>query len=71
MTTTNTMPVSRDLWLRSTDEKGAVTRSHHRVWDADLFIAARKEEAAKLNAAKNSALASATPISRQQYQAGA
>ena len=70
MTKTDTMPLARDLWLSSTDEKGAVTRSHHRVWDADRFIAARKEDAAKLNAKKASTMASATAISRQQYQAG-
>ena len=57
MTKTDTMPLARDLWLRSTDEKGAVTRSFHRVWDADRFIAARQEDAAKLNAKKASTLA--------------
>ena len=71
MTKTDTMPVARDFWLRSTDEKGAVTRSFHRVWNADRFIAARKEEADKLNAKTGSLLASATAISRQLYEAGA
>ncbi len=40
----------RDLHLRHTDTKGRATVQRHRVWDADLFLAARQREASNLNA---------------------
>lgn len=59
----------RDLYLRSTDHEGRVTKSFHRVWDAERFMRARENEAANLNADKRSTKASATQITREQYQA--
>ncbi len=41
---------SRDLHLRHTDTNGRTTVICHRVWDADLFLAARQREASELNA---------------------
>lgn len=40
----------RDLHLRHTDTSGHATVQCHRVWDADLFLAARQREASELNA---------------------
>jgi len=40
----------RDLHLRHTDTSGHATVQCHRVWDADLFLAARQREASDLNA---------------------
>lgn len=40
----------RDLHLRHTDTKGHATVQCHRVWDADLFLAARQRETSNLNA---------------------
>lgn len=40
----------RDLHLRHIDTSGHATVQCHRVWDADLFIAARQREASELNA---------------------
>jgi hypothetical protein len=64
----------RDLYLRSTDATGAVTRSFHRVWDPERFMKARRAEAEKLNAdslAKHGPTrASASQITREQFKAG-
>lgn len=40
----------RDLHLRHTDTKGHATVQCHRVWDADLFLAAQQREKSNLNA---------------------
>lgn len=40
----------RDLHLRHTDTGGHATVQCHRVWDADLFLAARQRETSELNA---------------------
>ncbi len=40
----------RDLHLRHTDTNGHATVQCHRVWDADLFLAARQRETSNLNA---------------------
>lgn len=60
--------VVHDLWLRTTDERGIPTYSHHRVYDSAKFMAAREREAADLNEKKGSAKASATQISQQQFR---
>ena len=39
----------RDLHLRHTDTSGNAIVRCHRVWDADLFLAARQREASELN----------------------
>lgn len=39
-----------DLYLKSTDARGCITFSEHRVWSADRFMAARNQEAAIENA---------------------
>lgn len=46
--TTNSM-VGRDVFVRHTDTNGHATVRSHRVWCADLFLAARAAEADKLN----------------------
>ncbi len=61
----------RDMYIRSTDEKGAVTHSRHRVWDAGLFMAAREREAEKLNAEKKSTKAGVEQVTDDQYRARA
>lgn len=33
-----------DIYLRSTDKDGRVTRTTHRVWDVDRFMAARAKD---------------------------
>jgi len=58
----------RDIYVRSTDENGAVTHSHHRVWDVGRFMAARERDAAKLNADKGSKKASVAQITDDQYR---
>lgn len=63
----NTLVV-HDLWLRTTDETGSPTYSHHRVYDSAKFMAAREREAADLNEKKGSTKASAMQISQQQYR---
>ena len=68
---TKTSMQGRDLYMRGVDEKGAVTHSQHRVWDASLFMAAREREAANLNAKKDSIKASATQLTVDQYEARA
>lgn len=66
----------RDVYMRSTDEKGLVTHSQHRVWDADRFIAARQADAARLNAEATKkdpdhpcTAAGAQLITREQFKA--
>lgn len=60
--------VVHDLWLRTTDEHGRPTYSHHRVWDARKFIEARERDAADLNEKKGSTKASAMQITRRQFE---
>ncbi len=59
----------RPFYLRTTDENGTATFSEHTVWDADRFIRARMDEAAKLNADKGSSKATAVQITREQFLA--
>lgn len=40
----------RDLHLRHIDTSGHATVQCHRVWDADLFLAAQQRAASELNA---------------------
>ena len=42
--------ITRDVYLRHTAGDGSTTVREHRVWDADRFIAAQREEAARLAA---------------------
>lgn len=37
--------VGRDLFIKTTQPDGKSTVSHHRVWDADRFLAAQQSEA--------------------------
>lgn len=60
--------IVHDLWLRTTDEHGKPTYSHHRVYDSAKFMAAREAEAADLNEKKDSTKASALQISQQQFR---
>ena len=48
--TTAAAPSARDLYLRHTATDGNGYVQCHRVWDADIFIAARQREAQKANA---------------------
>lgn len=47
---TDLAPACRDLHLRHIDTGGHATVQCHRVWDTDLFLAARQREASELNA---------------------
>ncbi|GAP37346.1 hypothetical protein ABXN37_19675 [Piscinibacter sakaiensis] len=58
-----------DIYMRTTDETGAVTFSQHRVWDVQRFVRARQDEAAKLNERKGSTKAGAQQVTREQYVA--
>lgn len=69
--TIDTSMQSRPFYLRTTDENGAVTHSEHTVWDADRFIRARMDDAAALNARKDSTKATAVQITREQFKARA
>ena len=68
MTTTNNRMQGRDLWLRSTDVTGAVTKTFHRVWDADIFMRSREAEAKQENAKHGSDKASAQRITEEQFR---
>lgn len=64
--------LARDLYLRTTATDGTVTFSRHRVWDADLFIAARMSDAQALNAkvaGDGLRLATAQAVTEAQYKA--
>jgi hypothetical protein len=70
MNTLDTSMHGRDLWMRSTEEKGLATYSEHRVWDAERFVAARQADAARLNDKHGTDKASAEQITRDQYLKG-
>jgi hypothetical protein len=57
----------RPFYLRTTDEDGAATFSEHTVWNPDLFIRARMDDAAKLNDDKGSTKATAVQLTREQF----
>lgn len=59
----------RPFYLRSTDENGVATYSEHTVWDPDLFIRARMNDAAKLNEKAGSTKATAVQLTREQFLA--
>lgn len=67
-------PACRDLHLRHTDTSGHVTVQCHRVWDVDIFLAARQRDATELNAKavkedpKASQLAKVEMITAADYQ---
>lgn len=61
----------RPFYLRTTDEKGVANYSEHTVWDADRFIRARMDDAAKLNKDKGSTKATAVQLTREQFLARA
>lgn len=65
--TIDTTLLGRDLYLRTTDETGRLTYSHHRVWDAARFMTARVTEAAELNRTTASNRAHAERITREQF----
>jgi hypothetical protein len=63
--------VARDIYLRHTATNGTSYVQHHRVWDADRFIAAQKSAAEKLNrdtAADQPRKAKAEQITETQYR---
>ena len=68
MIVTNRMQ-GRDLYLRSTDAAGAVTKTFHRVWDADIFMRAREAEAKSENEKHGSDKAGVQRITEEQYRA--
>ncbi len=41
---------TREIYMRHVDQNGKSSVQSHFVWDADLFVAARKEEAKAANA---------------------
>jgi hypothetical protein len=51
---------SRNLYMRYRSKEGAQHVMEHRVWDADIFVAARQAEAREKGGV-------AEPISREQY----
>jgi len=57
----------RDLYIRTTDAKGNVSRSRHRVWDAPRFMAARQSDAFRENAKEASTLARVEQITDDQF----
>jgi hypothetical protein len=40
-------PVGKTIYLRHTDKEGHQHVMEHRVWDADLFVSTRSDEARK------------------------
>lgn len=66
MITTELM--SRDLYLLTHDENGKPTLSHHFVWDGDRFMAARRADAAALNAKHGSTKADANELTAEQFR---
>lgn len=46
--------IVRDLFLKRTYRSGRTVVTHHRVWDTELFMNCRQEEASK-DSAKNPA----------------
>lgn len=65
-------PTSRDLYLRHTTPDGKSYVIEHRVWDADLFLAAQQQAARRVNeqqppGAKR--LARVDMVDRATYQA--
>jgi hypothetical protein len=39
--------MGRDIWVKTTAKDGKSSTSYHRVWDIELFMAAREKDAAK------------------------
>ena len=69
--TIDTSMQGRPFYLRTTDENGVATHSEHTVWDADRFIRARMDDAARVNAEKGSTKATAVQLTREQFKARA
>lgn len=65
------IPFGRDIYVRHTNVEGKAYVAHHRVWDADRFIAARQREADALNADQKQdkpRLARVEQITEEQYR---
>lgn len=63
--------VCRDIHLRHTAPDGTSHVQQHRVWDAERFLAARRDEAKQLNAAQEGdapRLAKVELITPEQYR---
>lgn len=65
--------MSRTIYIEWTDTDGKKVYREHQVWDAEIFMQARKKEAQMLNEkAKNEKLpaqASVRQITRDEYKA--
>lgn len=57
----------RDVYARHTGKDGKSYVAEHRVWNSDLFFAARTKEAAEINAKDKGARAGIEQITRAQY----
>lgn len=61
----------RDIYIRHTGPNGNHYVQHHRVWDADRFIASQQTAVERLNAeqpAGRPGLAKVEQITAEQYQ---
>lgn len=61
---------ARDPYIRHTDVNGKSTPESHRVWDADIFLAARRRDCQKANSEQKDGLpgkAGVEQITRDQY----
>lgn len=59
---------SRTVYLFQRDERGVPSFSEHRVWDAEKFIRARMNDAAKLNEKHGTTRAVAVQITAEAYK---
>ena len=62
------MPPPRTIWMRYTDNDGGSHVMEHIVWDKDLFLSRRADEAANEARNKPNGKARAEQISEDDYR---
>ena len=67
MSNAQKMPPARAIWMRYTNQDGKSHVVEHQVWDKDIFLATREDEAAGERARGNTKV-KAEQITQEQYR---